>query len=77
VTRTKHVLLGLYLLFSVGCAVSYGTAMPRVASGIEATKDLWKAFCQPVPVGKEKVCADSKDGVNTVVDFYTEVNDAL
>jgi hypothetical protein len=51
--------------------------MPRVASGIEATKDLWKAFCQPVPVGKEKVCADSKDGVNTVVDFYTEVNDAL
>ena len=77
-TLAFRVILCLPLATAAGCASYQGTAMPRVASGIEATKDLWRASCQPVPSpAQEKVCADAKDGINTVVDFYTEVNDAL
>ena len=76
IRKAKAVIVGLTLLFSVGCGASLNAT--KVASGIEATKDLYRAACTHEPVNVPRnVCEDARDGINDVIDFYTEINDAL
>lgn len=74
----KHALIGLALLFSVGCGAGVKLSAAHVASGIEAAKDLYIAACTHEPVSVPKnVCEAGKAGINDVIDFYSEVNDQL
>lgn len=34
-------------------------------------------MCMVPPSGKEQVCENAKDSVNDVIEFYTEVNNAI
>lgn len=52
-----------------GCATMGNDVLPRVIAGAEAAKDVFKAVCEPVPHGAEKLCADLK----VAVDSYDSV----
>lgn len=43
-----------------GCATAGTDVLPRVLAGAEAAKASYRAACEPVPAGAEKVCGDLK-----------------
>lgn len=53
-----------------GCATAGTDVLPRVIAGAEAAKASYRAACEPVPAGAEKVCADLK----TAIDKYDAIS---
>jgi hypothetical protein len=70
----KYIILCACL---VGCAGAADTGMTRTASALEAEKDVFRSFCVPAPVGKEKICDTLKAVINTEISTYTVANEAL
>lgn len=72
--HVKRAIVGVALLLSVGCGAA--VSMPRVASSLGATKQLWLTACKPTPVDA-RVCDASFDAINELIDVYIELNDEL
>lgn len=85
----KHALVGLWLLFSVGCAGQQWTndisdavdpiaqdGLPFAGEALQALSADFYVFC-PADKPRSETCAHVRDELNRMIEAYNKVNNTV